>query len=325
LTLDSLYRQEAESLRRHAARRLSDPNEAEDVVNEAFRILADRGLDNLRNPGAFLTRVVDNLVAASLRLVYERRAMIDENANESFFPASKDTAEVFASEERDRLVNLALTRVPSPRHRRILKLFSLGYKPAEIAKMETAAGKVSTSHQISCALIQARKNLEIEFRRKGLPAVIFALEPLGRLKLRFKLRRARVYELLARIDISPAIHFAIASVLTAIATVSIMRLDHDAQPGASTAHSAGLQEVLAPTELANRDPLRSPATNDRSARLSVASFDALGFQHELRNRKESNEGEPAPSLPEQLMTIIEDPDEIPVPECGGLPICGNGG
>lgn len=61
--VDLLYRDKAGSLHRRIRARVGSPEEASDLVQEAFsRLLGACAAQPLRNPGAFLNRIVRNLL-----------------------------------------------------------------------------------------------------------------------------------------------------------------------------------------------------------------------------------------------------------------------
>ena len=70
--LDLLYRNQAPLLRRRLRARVKSHEEANDLVQDAFaRLLGTRSLALVRDPGAFLNRIVRNLlIDRSRRLVY---------------------------------------------------------------------------------------------------------------------------------------------------------------------------------------------------------------------------------------------------------------
>ena len=62
-SLELLYRSHAPTLQRRLAARLGSAEEASDLINEAFaRLLGARARQRLREPGAFLNRIVRNLL-----------------------------------------------------------------------------------------------------------------------------------------------------------------------------------------------------------------------------------------------------------------------
>lgn len=100
--LDSLYRREGDNLRRYARRRIRDPEDADDLVSEAFRVLAERGtIQDLRNPAGFLMGTLCNLIASAHRQAYKRRSLISGGADECAFPASPDIADAYELSERN--------------------------------------------------------------------------------------------------------------------------------------------------------------------------------------------------------------------------------
>ena len=61
--VDLLYRDHATRLRRRLRARVQSPDEANDLVQDAFaRLLGARRLDGLRKPEAFLNRILRNLL-----------------------------------------------------------------------------------------------------------------------------------------------------------------------------------------------------------------------------------------------------------------------
>lgn len=61
--VDLLYRDRARALQRRVRAQVGSPEEASDIVQEAFsRLLGARCGPSLRNPGAFLNRIVRNLL-----------------------------------------------------------------------------------------------------------------------------------------------------------------------------------------------------------------------------------------------------------------------
>jgi RNA polymerase sigma-70 factor (ECF subfamily) len=61
--VDLLYRDRAGSLQRRVRAQVGSPEEASDIVHEAFsRLLGASAGTSLRNPGAFLNRIVRNLL-----------------------------------------------------------------------------------------------------------------------------------------------------------------------------------------------------------------------------------------------------------------------
>ncbi len=71
--LDALYRAEAPGLRRRLYQRLRSSDEASDVVQEAFaRLAGSASLNQLREPRAFLNRIVRNLLINRAALLANR-------------------------------------------------------------------------------------------------------------------------------------------------------------------------------------------------------------------------------------------------------------
>lgn len=164
-----LYSARAATMRALARQRLADSQEAEDIVQETFRILSERSqVEKIRNPNAFLMTVLNRQINSHLRIRYRRRLVPIDGARDDHMPLAPDAAQTFQRAEDQTLVRESLSAIRSPRQRRILRLTSLNLKPGEIALMETEAGQPATSHQISCVLRRSLQNLRIQLRQRGL-------------------------------------------------------------------------------------------------------------------------------------------------------------
>ena len=82
--LDLLYRNHAPGLRRRLRARVRSHDEANDLVQDAFaRLLGSRSLARVRDPGAFLNRIVRNLLIDRSRRLSARPphvSIVDEIA-----------------------------------------------------------------------------------------------------------------------------------------------------------------------------------------------------------------------------------------------------
>ncbi len=75
--LDLLYRDQAALLRRRIRAQIGCAEEAGDIVQEAFsRLIGARASSSLRNPGAFLNRVVRNLLIDRSRRIAVRPPLL---------------------------------------------------------------------------------------------------------------------------------------------------------------------------------------------------------------------------------------------------------
>jgi RNA polymerase sigma-70 factor (ECF subfamily) len=86
-----LYREQATELRRRVGARLRSADEAGDVVQEAFvRLLGSHPAGRLREPGAFLNRIVRNLLIDRSRRLMNRAVHVPpEGEDEPATPATQ--------------------------------------------------------------------------------------------------------------------------------------------------------------------------------------------------------------------------------------------
>lgn len=219
----------------------------------------------------------------------------------------------------------AIGDIPCPRHRRILTLLSEGHKPSEIARKETASGYATTSHQISCALIEARRSLGIQLRRFGVLPALLAGVLLRRLRLRLRALSSRM-SLAFRED---------GGVLSQVTVTSLLAVLALSLPSGSTPASTEPLEspptrsfedyVASQPETAWKLPVpaghpEAATVTWRSGSTSIGSVQVGGIHNETTDRKERNEQD-SPPVQDQLLSMIRDPGTIPLPECGGLAVC----
>jgi len=127
---DLLYREQAPRLRRWLDARLRSSEEANDLVQDAFaRLLGSSAQDGLRQPEAFLNRIVRNLLIDRSRRVANRtpHVPIDESNELAERATQEDGIELVQMRERYRL---AVDALP-PRTREVFLLHrvdGLGYK-----------------------------------------------------------------------------------------------------------------------------------------------------------------------------------------------------
>jgi len=124
-----LYRDQASALRRRLRARLGSADEANDVLHDAFaRLLGARPTDGLRDPGAFLNRIVRNLLIDRSRRGKARPPHVPIEEESLGVPAAQDEA-IEVEQMRNRYREL-IASLP-PRMREVFMLHrveGLGYK-----------------------------------------------------------------------------------------------------------------------------------------------------------------------------------------------------
>ncbi|PTS90579.1 RNA polymerase sigma factor [Sphingomonas sp. HMWF008] len=128
--LDMLYREQAPRLRRWLDARLHSSEDANDVVHDAFaRLLGSGARDGLRQPEAFLNRIVRNLLIDRSRRVPNRTPHVPiDDVNE---PATRATQEDGIQLDQMRKRYRAAIEALPPRMREVFLLHridGLGYK-----------------------------------------------------------------------------------------------------------------------------------------------------------------------------------------------------
>lgn len=106
-----LYRGHASRLRRRLRAQIGSNEEASDLVQDAFaRLLGSASLDRLREPEAFLNRIVKNLLIDRSRRVANRAAQvpIDEAPDIAVPPDQADAIEVEQMRDRYREIVASL-------------------------------------------------------------------------------------------------------------------------------------------------------------------------------------------------------------------------
>lgn len=155
---DTLYREQAPRLRRWLDVRLRSREEANDLVQDAFaRLLGSGARDGLRQPEAFLNRIVRNLLIDRSRRVSSRapHVPIDEVNEPATRATQEDAIELAQMRERYRA---AVDSLP-PRTRQVFLLHradGLGYK--EIAT-QLGIGIRTVEWHVGEALVRIGKDL----------------------------------------------------------------------------------------------------------------------------------------------------------------------
>jgi len=101
--VDILYRQHAATLRRRLRARLGSSDEASELVHDAFaRLLGARPSDGVRDPAAFLNRIVRNLLVDRSRRRSARplHIPIDCEAEVAVAPSQSDAIELEQMRQR---------------------------------------------------------------------------------------------------------------------------------------------------------------------------------------------------------------------------------
>lgn len=129
-----LYRTQAGSLRRRVRAQVDSAEEASDIVHEAFsRLVGARTGQSFRNPGAFLNRVIRNLLIDRSRRIAARPPVIPLE-NEIEIAVSPEQGQALELEEMRQRYRDIVDALP-PRTREVFLLHrvdELGYR--EIAK-----------------------------------------------------------------------------------------------------------------------------------------------------------------------------------------------
>lgn len=128
--MDALYREQAPRLRRWLDKRLRSGDDASDVVHDAFaRILASDKRQGLRQPEAFLNRIVRNLMIDRSRRLSNKATHVP--IDEVDAPISRETQEdAIELEQMRRRYRAAVDGLP-PRTREVFLLHrveGVGYK-----------------------------------------------------------------------------------------------------------------------------------------------------------------------------------------------------
>ena len=95
LSIDLLYREHAPQLRRRLRGRVGSVDEANDLVHDAFtRLLGASGPQNLREPRAFLNRIMRNLLIDRSRRLSTRIPHVELDDDIAVPPAQSHAIEV---------------------------------------------------------------------------------------------------------------------------------------------------------------------------------------------------------------------------------------
>jgi RNA polymerase sigma factor (sigma-70 family) len=159
LRFDDLYREQAPRLRRWLDARLRSSEDANDLVQDAFtRFLGSGARDGVRQPEAFLNRIVRNLLIDRSRRLSNRTAHVP--IDETNAPVARATQEDgLEVDEMRRRYREAVEALP-PRSREVFVLHrveGLGYK--EIAT-RLGIGIRTVEWHVGEALLRIGRDLE---------------------------------------------------------------------------------------------------------------------------------------------------------------------
>jgi RNA polymerase sigma-70 factor (ECF subfamily) len=159
--VDLLYREHAAALRRRLRGRVGSSEEANELVHDAFaRLLGARPLLDVREPRAFLNRIVRNLLIDRLRRHSARpvHITIDSERDSAVPPEQEQAIELEQMRHRYRQVIDALP--PRMRHVFVLhRLEGLSYK--EIAERLDISTRTVEWH-IAEAIVRLSRGLDSE-------------------------------------------------------------------------------------------------------------------------------------------------------------------
>ena len=159
--VDLLYREHGPAIRRRLRARLGSTEEANEVLHDAFaRLLGARPLDTVREPGAFLNRIVRNLLVDRSRRRSTRPVHVtfDSEHDCSVPPKQGQTIEYEQMRDRYRQVIASLP----PRMRQVFvmhRIEELSYK--EIADRLDISVRTVEWH-IAEAIVRLSKGLDFE-------------------------------------------------------------------------------------------------------------------------------------------------------------------
>lgn len=150
--IEALYRQEATGLARIIARRTNDPDQARDIVHEAFLRIArvSRQSTLLDRPQAYLRRIAANLLKDRHRADGRRSATLHVVADDAVMPPV-DPHRQLESRDMLRRVEAAMLRLPDKTRQIFVAHRIEGLSYAEIAE-QTGLSVKGVEKQMSKAL-----------------------------------------------------------------------------------------------------------------------------------------------------------------------------
>jgi RNA polymerase sigma-70 factor (ECF subfamily) len=158
---DLLYREHAPRLRRRLRARLGSAEDANDLIQDAFaRLLGARPSDGLREPGAFLNRIVRNLLVDRSRRLFARppHITLEIEAEVAVPPDQGQQIELDQMRERYRQV---VAQLP-PRMREVFilhRIEGLSYKQIAV-RLDISVRTVEW--HIAEAIVRISRELDVE-------------------------------------------------------------------------------------------------------------------------------------------------------------------
>lgn len=156
-----LYRECAPKLRRRIRSRVGSDDEANDLVQDAFaRLLGARPMEGLRSPGAFLNRIVRNLLIDRARRLSARPPHVQFDT-ETEFAVAPEQAELIELDQMRRRYRDVVESLP-PRMREVFVLHridELSYK--QIATRLDISVRTVEWH-IAEAIVRISRGLDAE-------------------------------------------------------------------------------------------------------------------------------------------------------------------
>lgn len=309
--IESLYSEKFRSLVGFAQRRLPRQIDAEDVVQASFlKILERADIDTLDVPASYLMAVVKNEVIAQLRAESSMERKVDRAASLPV-TAAPDPTDVVEEAEIARVAATATETLPL-RQKRILAKYLSGMTPSEIADSESTAQRRVHANQISSLLTRTSRKLQRTMGTRGL----LSAAPLAHL-------RRRLRELLVRLH--PSGKWIQAQTLMVACALTLGQLGLNAAGpitgGDEVVDSPRASQASDLTEVGRKvaGSVHETAVTSAISVRSVASTSLLGRQRDLIETDETDTHNP--SVTDQIVGLVQDPSQIPLPECGGLPAC----
>lgn len=156
---DTAFRDHAGELQRFLARRVGQPQDADDLAQEVFaRLLRVRNADLVRNPLSYLLGIATHVVREFRQRKQHERVMFDSDLTEVLAEHTGGTPEQSMTEQFElrELLDKALKQLPAAHQLVLLLVKRDGLSYAEAAK---AAGL--SVHTIEKYVVEARARLRV--------------------------------------------------------------------------------------------------------------------------------------------------------------------
>jgi RNA polymerase sigma-70 factor (ECF subfamily) len=158
---DVLYRDHAPGLRRRLRARVRSHEEANDLVQDAFaRLLGARSLSSIRDPGAFLNRIVRNLLIDRSRRLSARSPHVSIDVGDDIAVAPDQGQAIEVEQMRERYCELV--QLLPPRTREVFTLHRIdGHSYKDIAARLDISVRTVEWH-IAQAIVRISRGLDGE-------------------------------------------------------------------------------------------------------------------------------------------------------------------